>query len=106
MAAPTGNENELILSLHQALAGFLGAIIMVLTDKRVRTRAEQVASVLGGVCASVYLTEPTIQFFYRADVEPRYLLGFSFLFGVLGLRIIEVFSQNLEKRLKAKLIEK
>ena len=103
MSPPSSPDQELLLSLHQALAGFLGAIIMVMSDKRVRTRAEQISSILGGVCASVYLTEPLVQFFYRAPVEPRFMLGFSFCAGVLGLRLIEMISQGIEKKIKQKI---
>lgn len=93
------------LDAQQAIAGLLGAIIMVLKDPKKRTRAEQVASILGGCCSSVYLTEPVIGMFWKSAIEPKYLLGYSFLFGVLGLRLIELFSEWLEKKIKNKLGE-
>lgn len=93
-------QNDYVIEGQQFIAGLIGSLIMVLKDQRKRTRAEQVASVLSGVASSVYLTEPVIYFFYREHIEPKYLLGFSFMFGVLGLRLIEIIAQLLEKKLK------
>lgn len=92
-----------VMDAQQALAGLLGSVIMVLKDPKKRTRAEQVASIIAGTGSAVYLTEPVIEWFFKGDVEPKYLLGFSFLFGVMGLRIIEMISEYVEKKIKSKL---
>lgn len=89
--------NDYVIQGQQFIAGLIGSLIMVLRDQKQRKRSEQVASVLSGVASSVYLTEPVIQFFYRQPIEPKYLLGFSFMFGVLGLRLIELFADAMEK---------
>ncbi len=93
-------HTDYILDAQQALAGLIGATIMVLKDPKKRTRAEQVASIVAGTGSAVYLTEPVISMFWKSMVEPKYLLGFSFLFGVMGLRIIELICEFVEKRLK------
>ena len=92
--------NDYILDAQQFFAGLIGALIMVLKDPRKRTRAEQIASVLAGCGSSVYLTEPVIALFWKEAVSPKYLLGFSFLFGVMGLRLIELICEFIEKKLK------
>ena len=93
---------DYILDGQQAIAGLLGSIIMVLKDHKKRTRAEQIAQVLGGTASAVYLTEPLIGLFW-SDPQPKHLLGFSFLFGVAGLKIIEICCEWVEKNLKNKL---
>ena len=97
MSAP---QIDYVMDAQQALAGLLGSIIMVLRDPKQRTRAEQIASIIAGTGSAIYLTEPVISMFWKSFVEPKYLLGFSFLFGVMGLRLIELICEFIEKKLK------
>lgn len=97
--------NDYIMDAQQALAGLIGATIMVLRDPKKRTRAEKIASIMAGTAAAVYLTEPIVSFIWK-DAQPKYLLGFSFLFGVSGLKVIEIICDFMEKTLKKKLEEK
>lgn len=89
------NNYELLLSGQQAIAGLLGSIIMVLRDPRKRSRMQQVSAVLAGTASAVYLTEPIVGSVFNLH-EPKYLLGFSFLFGCMGLRIIELITDKIE----------
>lgn len=87
--------HDLILSGQQAIAGLLGSLIMVLRDSRKRSRLQQVSAVLAGTASAVYLTEPIVGLVWKS-IEPKHLLGFSFLFGCMGLRLIEVIIDKIE----------
>lgn len=101
----TSNNHELILSGQQALAGLLGSLIMVMRDPRKRSRVQQISAVLAGTASAVYLTEPVVGTVFNLH-DPKYLLGFSFLFGCMGLRIIELITDKIEKAIVQKLEEK
>lgn len=103
MDQPT--NHELILSGQQAIAGLLGSLIMVMRDPRKRSRMQQVSAVLAGTASAVYLTEPIVGTVFNLH-EPKYLLGFSFLFGCMGLRIIEIITDKIERVIVQKLEEK
>lgn len=104
MDTPPSNQ-ELILSGQQAIAGLLGSLIMVMRDPRKRSRMQQISAVLAGTASAVYLTEPIVGTVFNLH-DPKYLLGFSFLFGCMGLRIIELITDKIEKTILTKLEEK
>lgn len=93
MDAP--NNQEIILSGQQALAGLIGSVIMVLRDPRKRSRVQQISAVLAGTASAVYLTEPVVSLVIK-DIDAKHLLGFSFLFGCLGMRLIEILIDKIE----------
>jgi hypothetical protein len=104
MDTPPSNQ-ELILSGQQAIAGLLGSLIMVMRDPRKRSRMQKISAVLAGTASAVYLTEPIVGTVFNLH-DPKYLLGFSFLFGCMGLRIIEIITDKIEKAILTKLEEK
>lgn len=85
-------ENPLVQQ-HHVVAGFIGAIIMVLKQKEKRSLLANIASVIAGTASATYLTPIVGQMLNQHD--PNYLLGFAFLLGVLGLRSIEIISDYL-----------
>ncbi len=95
MAIPPGQET--LLDMQQGIAGLLGSIIMVLRDPQKRSRAQQIAAIIGGTGSAIYLT-PLVGDLFRVE-DPKFLLGFSFLFGCLGLRSIEIIADKFEKLL-------
>ena len=95
MAVPSGQES--FLDMQQALAGLMGSSIMVLRDPVKRSRAQQIAAIIGGTGSAIYLT-PLVGDLFRVE-DPKFLLGFSFLFGCLGLRSIEIIADKFEKLL-------
>lgn len=95
MAVAPGQET--LLDMQQGIAGLLGSIIMVLRDPQKRSRAQQIAAIIGGTGSAIYLT-PLVGDLFRVE-DPKFLLGFSFLFGCLGLRSIEIIADKFEKLL-------
>jgi hypothetical protein len=83
-------ESSPILNSQHIMAGFVGAIIMVLKSKEKRSIWTNCASVIAGTASATYLT-PIVGTILKQN-DPNYLLGFAFLLGVLGLRSIEVFA--------------
>ena len=88
------NETEQpLVQQHHVIAGFIGAIIMVLRQKEKRNILANIASVIAGTASATYLTPIVGKMLNQHD--PNYLLGFAFLLGVLGLRSIEVFADYM-----------
>ena len=86
-------KTQAVINLQQLIAGFIGAIIMVLKAKDKRNIWTNVASVIAGTASATYLTPIVGKAFNQTD--PNYLLGFAFLLGALGLRSIEVFADYM-----------
>ena len=105
MDTPPNQNYEFLLSGQQAIAGLLGSLIMVMRDPRKRSRMQQVSAVLAGTASAVYLTEPIVGTVFNLH-DPKYLLGFSFLFGCMGLRIIELITDKIEKVIISKIEDK
>lgn len=95
---------DLLFDAQQAIAGLLGSIIMVLRDPRKRSRVQQISAILAGTASAVYLTEPVVNTLFNIH-DPKYLLGFSFLFGCMGLRLIEIITDKIEKVIVQKIEE-
>lgn len=83
METPQANINY-----QQLTAGFVGAVIMVLRQRPFRGLITNASSVLAGTASATYLTPILGKALGQTD--PNYLLGFSFLLGVLGLRGVEL----------------
>jgi hypothetical protein len=83
-------KTQIVFNTQQVVAGFVGAIIMVLKQKERRSLWTNVASVVAGTASATYLTPVVGKMFNQSD--PNYLLGFAFLLGVLGLRGIEMIA--------------
>ena len=82
-----------ILNFQHIIAGFVGAVIMVLKSKEKRSLWTNLASVIAGTASATYLTPIVGKMLNQQD--PNYLLGFAFLLGVLGLRSIEVVADYM-----------
>ena len=88
------NETEQpMVQNHHVIAGFIGAIIMVLRQKEKRGILANIASVIAGTASATYLTPIVGKMLNQQD--PNYLLGFAFLLGVLGLRSIEIVADYM-----------
>jgi hypothetical protein len=86
-------KTQVAINAQQVIAGFVGAIIMVLKQKGQRSLWTNMASVIAGTASATYLTPIVGKMLNQTD--PNYLLGFAFLLGALGLRSIEVFADYL-----------
>ncbi len=86
-------KTTVAINAQQLIAGFIGAIIMVLKSKEKRSIWTNVASVIAGTASATYLTPIVGKMLNQTD--PNYLLGFAFLLGALGLRSIEVFADYM-----------
>jgi hypothetical protein len=84
------NDASPLVNGQHIIAGFVGAIIMVLKQERKRNIWTNLASVISGTASATYLTPIVGKALNQTD--PNYLLGFAFLLGVLGLRSIEVIA--------------
>lgn len=78
------------INYQQVLAGFIGAVIMVLRQRPLKGIVTNISSVLAGTASATYLTPILGKALGQTD--PNYLLGFSFLLGVLGLRGVEIIA--------------
>lgn len=78
------------INYQQVLAGFIGAVIMVLRQRPLKGLVTNISSVLAGTASATYLTPILGKALGQTD--PNYLLGFSFLLGVLGLRGVEIIA--------------
>lgn len=87
------DEASPILNFQHIIAGFVGAVIMVLKSKEKRSIWTNLASVIAGTASATYLTPVVGKMLNQHD--PNYLLGFAFLLGVLGLRSIEVVADYM-----------
>ncbi len=87
------DKTQVAINAQQVIAGFVGAIIMVLKQKGQRSLWTNMASVIAGTASATYLTPIVGKMLNQTD--PNYLLGFAFLLGALGLRSIEVFADYL-----------
>ena len=87
------NETSPLVNGQHIIAGFVGAIIMVLKQEQKRSIWTNLASVIAGTASATYLTPIVGKILNQHD--PNYLLGFAFLLGVLGLRSIEVAADYL-----------
>jgi hypothetical protein len=88
-----GMDNHQTINVQQVIAGFIGAVIMVLRSPAERSVGTNVASVIAGTASATYLTPLLGKMLNQSD--PNYLLGFAFLLGVLGLRGIEMIADWL-----------
>jgi hypothetical protein len=79
---------EATINYQQVTAGFVGAVIMVLRQRPLKGLITNISSVLAGTASATYLTPILGKALGQTD--PNYLLGFSFLLGVLGLRGVEI----------------
>lgn len=87
------NQTSPLVNGQHIIAGFVGAIIMVLKQEQKRSIWTNLASVIAGTASATYLTPVVGKLLNQQD--PNYLLGFAFLLGVLGLRSIEVMADYL-----------
>lgn len=78
------------INYQQVFAGFIGAVIMVLRQRPLKSLVTNISSVLAGTASATYLTPILGKALGQTD--PNYLLGFSFLLGVLGLRGVEIIA--------------
>ena len=87
------NEVNPLVNGQHIIAGFVGAIIMVLKQEQKRNLWTNIASVVSGTASATYLTP----IFGKAlnQTDPNYLLGFAFLLGVLGLRSVELIADYI-----------
>lgn len=86
-------KTQVAINLQQVIAGFVGAIIMVLKQKERRSLWTNLASIIAGTASATYLTPIVGKMLNQTD--PNYLLGYAFLLGALGLRSIEVFADYM-----------
>jgi hypothetical protein len=82
------DNGQASINYQQLIAGFIGAVIMVLRQRPFRGLITNASSVLAGTASATYLTPILGKALGQTD--PNYLLGFSFLLGVLGLRGVEL----------------
>ena len=85
-----GMDSNQSINIQQLIAGFVGAVIMVLRSPAERSIGTSIASVIAGTASATYLTPLLGKMLNQTD--PNYLLGFAFLLGVLGLRGIEMIA--------------
>lgn len=78
---------ELGINIGQAIAGFVGSLIMVSKDTN-KNLGASLSSVVAGTASATYLTPIVSDLFHIK--EPKYMLGFAFLLGVLGLKGVEL----------------
>lgn len=80
-------------NVNQIIAGFVGAVIMVLKRKGKIAFIPATVAVLTGTASATYLT-PIIGDILH-DKDPTHMCGFAFLLGVLGLRGVELITDKL-----------
>jgi hypothetical protein len=91
---------ELGINVGQAIAGFVGSLIMASKDSS-KNLGASFGSVMAGTASATYLTPIVADMLHVKDA--KYMLGFAFLLGVLGLKGVELI---LEKTGIAKLNSK
>lgn len=82
-----------LYNVNQIIAGFVGAVIMVLKRKGKIAFIPATVAVLTGTASATYLT-PIIGDILH-DKDPTHMCGFAFLLGVLGLRGVELITDKL-----------
>ena len=78
---------ELGINIGQAIAGFVGSLIMASKDSN-KNLGAALSSVVAGTASATYLT-PIVGDLLHVK-EPKYMLGFAYLLGVLGLKGVEL----------------
>lgn len=86
-------EQSPIYNVNQIIAGFVGAVIMVLKKKGKVMWIPASIAVLTGTASATYLT-PLVGDLLK-DKDPTHLCGFAFLLGVLGLRGVELITDKI-----------
>jgi hypothetical protein len=79
--------NEIGINVGQALAGFVGSLIMV-GKEGYKNVGAAFTSIMAGTASATYLT-PIVADLLKVT-NPKYMLGFAFLLGVLGLKGVEL----------------
>lgn len=82
-----------VYNVNQIIAGFIGAVIMVLKKKGHIQWIPASIAVLTGTASATYLTPLVGQVLH--DKDPTHLCGFAFLLGVLGLRGVELITERV-----------
>lgn len=83
--------DELGINIGQAIAGFVGSLIMVSKDSS-KNLGASFASVIAGTSSATYLTPIVADMLNVKDA--KYMLGFAFLLGVLGLKGVELILEK------------
>jgi hypothetical protein len=83
--------DELGINIGQAIAGFVGSLIMVSKDSD-KNLGSSLASVIAGTASATYLTPIVADMLHVKDA--KYMLGFAFLLGVLGLKGVELILER------------
>jgi hypothetical protein len=78
---------ELGINVGQAIAGFVGSLIMASKDSS-KNLGAAFGSVVAGTASATYLTPIVADMLHVKDA--KYMLGFAFLLGVLGLKGVEL----------------
>lgn len=86
-------EQSPIYNVNQIIAGFVGAVIMVLKKKGKIMWIPASMAVITGTASATYLT-PLVGDILQ-DKDPTHLCGFAFLLGVLGLRGVELITDKI-----------
>jgi hypothetical protein len=79
--------------IQQIVAGFFGSLVGVSRQSH-KNIGGLVIAVLSGTASATYLT-PIIADQLKI-VDPKYMLGLSFLMGTLGLRGVEFITEKLQ----------
>ena len=86
-------EQSPIYNVNQIIAGFIGAVIMVLKKKGKIALIPASVAVITGTASATYLTPIVGDILH--DKDPTHLCGFAFLLGVLGLRGVELITDKI-----------
>ncbi len=79
--------NEIGINAGQAIAGLVGSLIMV-GKEGYKNIGAAFTSIMAGTASATYLT-PIVADLLKVT-NPKYMLGFAFLLGVLGLKGVEL----------------